>query len=219
MNIGGVKDYFLSETRVDESYHIAILSGNIFRYKLDYPNEVQKRKKRNNYIRFDKSIEKYIWDNKIGTPSIGADDSKFRKEKLLVRRPLTGDGKLAATYSDNHDHYSDVTVYVINETIISIKYLLGIINSKLATWYCRKAGIIRFEKGQQPQITITRFKDFPIPTSDNQNIVNLIDLVNTRIITNDIKIIEEVESKIDQLVYQIYNLTEDEIQIIEESIK
>lgn len=215
MNIGGVKDYFLSETKVDDSFHIAILSGNIFRYKIDYPNEVQKRNARNNFIRFDKKIEKYIIENKIGTPSIGADDAKFKKEKLLVRRPLTGDGKLAVAYSNNFDQYSDVTVYIINETIMPLKFLLGILNSTLATWYCRKAGIIRFEKGQQPQITINKLKDFPIPNTDTENIEKLIELVNQRILTTDQKQIETFESQIDQLVYELYGLTEEEIKIVE----
>ena len=215
MNIGGVKDYFLSETKVDETYHTAILSGNIFRYQIDYPNEVQTRNKRNNFIRFDKNIEKYIWENKIGTPSIGADDSKFKKDKLLIRRPLTGDGKLAAAYSDNTDHYSDVTVYIINETILPIKFLLGIINSKLATWYCRKAGIIRFEKGQQPQITITKFKELPIPNVEEKSIEKIIECVNVRVNESDKSRIDFIENQIDQLVYQLYELTPDEIDVIE----
>jgi adenine-specific DNA-methyltransferase len=215
MNIGGVKDYFLSETKVDETYHTAILSGNIFRYIIDYPNEVQRRNPRNNFIRFDKDIEKHIWDNKIGTPSIGADDSKFKKEKLLIRRPLTGDGKLAAAYSNNFDHYSDVTVYIINETILPLKFLLGLINSKLATWYCRKSGIIRFEKGQQPQITITKFKDFPVPNSEKNIIEEITEKVNHRIISFDKNQIENIEKQIDLLVYKLYDLTEEEIKIIE----
>jgi hypothetical protein len=215
MNIGGVKDYFLSETRIDDTYHTAILSGNIFRYQIDYPNELQTRNKRNYFIRFDKNIEKYIWENKIGTPSIGADDSKFKKEKLLIRRPLTGDGKLAAAYSDNIDHYSDVTVYIINETILPIKFLLGVINSKLATWYCRKAGIIRFEKGQQPQITINKLKEFPIPNTKNEIISNIINCVNNRSSETDKSKFELIENQIDQLVYKLYDLTEEEIKIIE----
>jgi len=215
MNIGGVKDYFLSETRIDDTYHTAILSGNIFRYQIDYPNKLQTRNKRNYFIRFDKNIEKYIRENKIGTPGIGADDSKFKKEKLLIRRPLTGDGKLAAAYSDNIDHYSDVTVYIINETILPIKFLLGVINSKLATWYSRKAGIIRFEKGQQPQITINKLKEFPIPNKKNEIISNIIKCVNNRISETDKSKFELIENQIDQLVYKLYDLTEDEIKIIE----
>ncbi|WP_317900121.1 DUF7149 domain-containing protein [Aurantibacillus circumpalustris] len=219
MNIGGVKDYFLSETKIDDTYHTAIFSGNIFRYQIEYPNEVQTRNKRNYFIRFDKNIEKYIWDNKVGTPSIGADDTKFKKEKLLIRRPLTGDGKLAAAFSDNVDHYSDVTVYIINETIISIKFLLGIINSKIATWYCRKAGIIRFEKGQQPQITITKFKEFPIPEANENAIAKIIEKVTLRTSETDKNQIDRIEKEIDQLVYKLYDLTEEEIAIIESSTK
>jgi len=215
MNIGGVKDYFLSESKLDSSYHMAILSGNIFRYEIKYPNEVQFRSSRNYFIRFDKVVEKEIWDRKIGTPSIGADDSKFKKEKLLVRRPLTGDGKLAVAYSDNPDHFSDVTVYIINETLQPLNFLLGILNSKLATWYSRKAGIIRFEKGQQPQITINKLKEFPIAQTDESKKGEVVALVNQILSYKLNTDTSHLESQIDQLVYQLYNLTPEEIKIVE----
>jgi len=162
MNIGGVKDYFLSETREDSSFHTAVLSGNVFKFRIEYPNEVQKRNPRNYFIKFDKSLEKHIWANKLGTPSIGADDSKFKQPKILLRRPLTSDGTLAAAYSNNSDHYSDVTVYIINQLKIDLYFLLAIINSRVATFYCKQTGIIRADKGQQPQITINKFKEFPV---------------------------------------------------------
>jgi hypothetical protein len=203
MNIGGVKDYFLSETKKDKTYHKAILSGNIFRYEIKYPNEVQERNPRNKFIRFDKEIEKYIWDNKLGTPSIGENDSKFRRNKILLRRPLTGDGKLAAAYSEDKDHYSDVTVYIINEKDVPLKYLLGIINSKLASYYCKETGIIRAEKGQQPQITINRFKEFPIKISSNPNsIIRIVEYI--LFLKNNLNDTSFFERLIDGLVYELY---------------
>lgn len=203
MNIGGVKDYFLAETKKDKTYHKAILSGNIFRYEIKYPNEVQERNPRNKYIRFDKVIEKHIWDNGLGTPSIGESDSKFRQNKILLRRPLTGDGKLAAAYSEDFDHYSDVTVYIINQKDIPLKYLLGIINSKLASYYCKETGIIRAEKGQQPQITINRFKEFPIKYSSNSKpIITIVDFI-LKLIGNGLDT-SFFERLIDAMVYELY---------------
>ena len=218
MNIGGVKDYFLSKERKDNTYHKGIFSGNIFRYSIEYPNSVQTRNARNNYIRFDKKIEKYIWDNKIGTPSIGSDDGKFIQDKLLLRRPLTGDGKLAAAFSDNPDHYSDVTVYIINETKLPLKYLLGIINSKLTTWYCQSTGIIRFKKGQQPQITINKMKLFPVKVGKEVTIKEIIDLVNLRSVESDPEKIYALEEKIDSTIFKLYDLSAEEIKIIENTI-
>ncbi len=220
MNIGGVKDYFLSEIKNDENYHKAILSGNIFKYKIDYPNEVQRKNPRNNYIKFDKEIEKFIWDNNIGTPSIGADDSKFRQEKLLLRRPLTSDGKLAAAFSSDYDDYSDVTVYIINKKELELKYLLAIINSTLATFYCQKIGIIRNQKGQQPQITINQFKKFPtkiIEKHQQQLFINIVDQILSTKKSNPTADTCALENEIDQLVYDLYGLTEEEIRIVEGS--
>ena len=215
MNIGGVKDYFLADKKENETYHKAILSGNIFRYFTDYPNGLQVRNPRNKYIRFDKTIEKYIWDNNLGTPSIGEDELKFTQPKLLLRRPLTGDGVLAASFSEDNDEYSDVTVYIINETKLPLKSLLGIINSKLATYYCKESGIIRFEKGQQPQITINRFKEFPIKFDKNifERIFELVKRVLSLKKNNHDT--TSLEKEIDVLVYHLYELTYDEVKIID----
>lgn len=202
MNIGGVKDYFLSDQKIDESYHEAILSGNIFKYFIKYPNEVQSRNSRNLFIKFDKKIEKYIWDNNLGTPSIGADDNKFKQAKLLLRRPLTSDGTLAAAYSDNIDHYSDVTVYIINQKSKNLFFLLGIINSKLATFYSKQTGIIRADKGQQPQITINKFKNFPIKETSSQLEEAIIFL--SKILSYSTKQIELFSLIVDSLVLNMY---------------
>lgn len=201
MNIGGVKDYFLSETRIDTTFHKAIFSGNIFKYKIDYPNDIQNRNPRNNYIKFDKKLEKHIWDNNLGTPSIGADDSKFKQPKLLLRRPLTSDGTLAAAYSDDSDHYSDVTVYIINKLDIDLHFLLAIINSKLATFYCKQTGIIRADKGQQPQITINKFKEFPVRYNPNFNypVCSI-----SKILSQNKKVSKFLFDVIDGLIFNLY---------------
>ena len=202
MNIGGVKEYFLSEEKKDNSYHKAILSGNIFKYFIKYPNEVQDRNKRNSFIKFDKKIEKFIWDNNLGTPSIGADENKFKQPKLLLRRPLTSDGSLAAAFSNDPDHYSDVTVYIINQKSKNLFFLLGIINSKLATFYSKQTGIIRADKGQQPQITINKFKEFPIRSA----IINLEGaiIVLSKLLTYSAKQVDLFLSVLDALVFELY---------------
>ena len=216
MNIGGVKEYFLSEEKKDNSYHKAILSGNIFKYFIKYPNEVQDRNKRNSFIKFDKKIEKFIWDNNLGTPSIGADENKFKQPKLLLRRPLTSDGSLAAAFSNDSDHYSDVTVYIINQKSKNLFFLLGIINSKLATFYSKQTGIIRADKGQQPQITINKFKEFPIKSA----IINLEGaiIVLSKLLTYSAKQVDLFLFVIDALVFELYfpsHMKEREIDVLQ----
>lgn len=216
MNIGGVKEYFLSEVKKDDSYHKAILSGNIFKYFIKYPNEVQIRNPRNLFIKFDKKLEKYIWDNNLGTPSIGADENKFKQPKLLLRRPLTSDGKLAAAYSDDIDHYSDVTVYIVNQKSKNLFLLLGIINSKLATFYSKQTGIIKADKGQQPQITINKFKDFPI----KESLLKLEDsiIILSKLLTYSSSTNELICLVLDALIFNMYfpsHMKEREIDVFE----
>lgn len=221
MNIGGVKEHFLSETKIDNTFHKGIFSGNIFRYKIDYPNEVQNRNPRNMFIKFDKKLEAYIWKNKLGTPSIGENDNKFKQNKILIRRPLTSDGSLAAAYSVDFDHYSDVTVYIINKTVLDLEILLGIINSKLATFYCRQSGIIKHDKGQQPQITINNFKEFPI----KNDLSNIYQVIAQLVKILNFKYSFTVNDVVDGLVFELYFTDEmkdkniEIVKFVEEDIK
>ena len=64
--------------------------------------------------------------------------------------------------------------------------------------------------------------DFPMPliTSSNKNIVREIESVIEEILEEKLKITantQALELKIDNLIYKLYDLTEDEIKVIEES--
>lgn len=202
MNIGGVKDFFVSNERKNDKYHIAVYSGNVFPFQLKFDN--YKNAKNKKYITFDKELEKYILKNKLGTPGIGENEERFKKEKIFLRRALQSSGKLVAAYSNNPDEYCDVTVYVINKKNIDLLYLLGIINSTLLSYYCKQKGIIRAEAGQQPQITINRFKEFPVKINKHylNSIVGTVDLIHFCIKNNIIN--SQLVKLLDAVIYELY---------------
>ena len=76
----------------------------------------------------------------------------FEKPKIVVRR--TGDYILGALDEDGYYFSNNVFVCIPKQDLIlSMKYVLGILNSKLATWFYRtvqpRKGIRgRFKKGQ-----------------------------------------------------------------------
>ncbi len=116
-----------------------------------------------------------------------------------------------------------------SNSIDELKFLLGILNSKLTTFFiskvasCFRGGYYSFGKHS--------FEHFPLPSSNlnNENLINLVDeiiefhkeLSNCRI-DKDKKIIQlqidNVDNRINQLVYELYGLTDDEIEIIEEDV-
>ncbi|PPJ63492.1 DUF7149 domain-containing protein [Cuspidothrix issatschenkoi] len=106
----------------------------------------------------------------------------------------------------------------INENEVNIKYLLGILNSKLANFYFKLIGKPKdngfFEANKQ------FISPIPIRIADEEYQKNIESLVNQ--ILNAKKSdpnadTTALETEIDQMVYQLYNLTAEEIEIIESS--
>ena len=100
-------------------------------------------------------------------------------------------------------------------TIQFLKFLCGLLNSELITFYCQQRKIIRFSKGKQPQIKVSDLYTIPIPTDINlqKEISNLVGLIYES--DNSGKFI----NKINNLVYQYFWFDEKEIQTIKDSIE
>ena len=113
-------------------------------------------------------------------------------------------------------------------------YFLGILNSKFLTWYYRT---IQPRKGKLfAELKINVLNSFPMPNinlDDKQDkemhdkIVNLVDNIitlnkklavekNPNSITIINRQINAVDKQIDSLVYKLYNLSDEEVKIIEE---
>lgn len=142
---------------------------------------------------------------------------KFEGEKILIRK-ITGK-TLIANYIP-YTSYCNTLLFVLKlkpEAKISYKALLGVLNSTFIGWYFRKKFQIS-NSDTFPQIMIRDIQQFAVPNLKNE-ITNAIEVVVGKIIwqkeqshTADTT---EFENQIDQLVYQLYDLTEDEIKIIE----
>ena len=109
-------------------------------------------------------------------------------------------------------------VYFINAPSSMIvpgnKYLLAVLNSKLADWYIRQLGVTR--NGGYFEYKPMFIEQLPVPVLDEEAQIPYIRLVD--------KIIEEkkalndtqhLESEINQRVYALYHLREEEILYIE----
>ncbi|TVQ85123.1 MAG: class I SAM-dependent DNA methyltransferase, partial [Bacteroidetes bacterium] len=100
------------------------------------------------------------------------------------------------------------------------KALLAILNSKVVWYFLKSVCVIR--SGGYIEVKPQYFEQIPIPVVSEKTKSALIELANEAIKRkkqNQKTEISEIETHIDQLVYQLYDLTEEEIQIIENSIK
>ena len=134
----------------------------------------------------------------------------FTEERILIRE-ITNP-RILATITDE-EYYNTPSIINCIEFKISPYYILGLINSKLFTFYhlCVSP---KANKGLFPKILVSDVKKLPIkyePTFEFP-------------IVERVKILlaqysERIDSEIDQLVYEIYGLTQDEISIVEQSVK
>ena len=97
------------------------------------------------------------------------------------------------------------------------EYVLGVLNSRLVSWWF----INKFGKMQRetfPQFKVNELADFPLPSNCDKYRERIAKLASE--ILAEKKHNPEADTtswarEIDQLVYQIYNLTPEEISIIE----
>jgi adenine-specific DNA-methyltransferase len=98
------------------------------------------------------------------------------------------------------------------------KVLLGILNSKMGWWLISKY-CTAIQNGYQ--LIWKYFSQIPIATGSNTLRKNIAVIVNETLLAkkqNPSADTTDLENQIDQLVYRLYDLTEEEIEIIENSI-
>jgi len=133
----------------------------------------------------------------------------------------------SATFIAESSYFGLSTNLVISkDQKFNLKYLLAIINSKFALNWFYKHGK---KRGSGLDIGVDRLRSFPIKKAANDEqkpFVELVDKIilitkNSDYLESEIKQakVKEYECQIDQMVYKLYEITPEEIKIVEESIK
>jgi adenine-specific DNA-methyltransferase len=113
--------------------------------------------------------------------------------------------------------YASADVYFITQKdqSISLKYVLALLNSKLYyLWFYYRGK----RKGENLELYQKPLSEVPIKrisTEEQKPFIDIVDKILSLKKQNPNADITEYEKQIDQLVYKLYNLTEDEIKIIE----
>jgi len=140
---------------------------------------------------------------------------EFKKEKVVWQELAQG---AQFAFDSKGEFFVSNTAYIL--TGKNLKYILGYLNSKLnkftfEKWYCTKLG------GKGVRWLNQHVIGIPIPpiAPSNQSIVSQIESLVDKILAakkeNHTADTSEWEKEIDQLVYKLYELTEEEIKIIE----
>jgi len=157
--------------------------------------------------------------------------SWFKEERILLRRLVNRRQRLMAVIV-NKTFITNKNLYIIkmNDEKIDIRVLLGILNSRFISFFYLKQ-VTQATKNDFPQVTIKDILRMPFPPLSDDSSHQMVQLVKQmlalnkqRAANNDphtMKIlerrIEATDKQIDQVVYRLYDLTMEEIEIVEKN--
>ena len=136
---------------------------------------------------------------------------KFFKGKRLLIREITNPSIFAALTTD--ELYNDPAIIIVLDNSNSsypLEVVLAILNSKLATFYHFNHSP-KATKGAFPKILVSDIKQFPLPALTENFKNRIMSMVDKQIIETT----ESNDISLDILVYHLYELTYDEVLIID----
>lgn len=141
--------------------------------------------------------------------------SFFVGKRMLVRE-ITNPSIFAALIEI--EAYNDPSIIIVKESRdYPIEILVGIMNSKLATFFHFNHSP-KATKGAFPKILVQDIKEYPLPKvnlDERKILMRLVDDVTTIKKGKSIADTSALENQIDFLVYHLYGLTYDEVLIVD----
>ena len=185
---------YISEFRINSSYQPILRGKDVKKYTIRNPHL---------YLYYGKHL------------ACPRSKEIFEQPKLLIRE---AGAEITATYDENNFYImsSLYNAILINKEY-SLKYILGLLNSKLFQYLMYK---LTFEKtkGAFTKAKIYHYYELPVKKCERNEQEDIADRVNTVLsakASNPSADTSALESEIDRLVYQLYGLTDEEIAIIE----
>jgi adenine-specific DNA-methyltransferase len=115
------------------------------------------------------------------------------------------------TYTD-FDCYVSATFYVIKSEKINLKYLTAILNSKLIAFWLKNKGKMQgnnYQLDKEPLLQIPIFN-----AKEVKPIITIVDKILSAKAENAQADISALEKQLDEMIYKLYELTEEEIVIV-----
>ena len=237
--LGGIKDLFLSNARKDNRYEKWLEGNEVSRYHIKwkgryicYDNKLIDKELKS---KRDKAKEKAVTSldfRKIAQSGLRLRIPEiFRQKKILTRQNAK---RLIGIFDESYYFVKNsLHCILLRDKSYNLKYILGLINSQLMDFYFQDR--IGNTGEIFSQMKIAYVEKLPIRTIDFKNPVDkakhdkMVPLVEkmlelhkkftvAKIPDEKTKIRRQIEStdyQIDNLVYDLYALTEEEIKIVE----
>ncbi|MFH0988933.1 MAG: TaqI-like C-terminal specificity domain-containing protein [bacterium] len=208
VNIGGCFDSFLCSEKKNSNYY-RYLGGthaiNRYSYAWDH---------RDGYFCFDQGKEKELRD--FGKTLVLGDPKRYLVPRLFI--PESGQYLMCA-YSEERIYGAyGIMVGTQKNDKYDLLYICALINSKLISFYAIEKEILRKGNKATPHIGVKGLNAIPCYLLDKKSQSRFVTIVEKILAkkrgmpTYDTK---DFEAQIDQQVYKLYGLTEEEIEIVE----
>ncbi|MEQ3664744.1 TaqI-like C-terminal specificity domain-containing protein [Olleya sp.] len=199
--IDGDKEKYIANTKINEDYKPLLFGKDFKNYRIDFNN---------NYILYDNNLLNRARNEEIF----------LAKKKILIQRISGGLSPLTAVLDDNQFYtFNSVNNLILKkgrEHLYSV--YLALLNSKLINWYY--ALMFSNRSNLTVNISKTFLEKIPIKKIPDEIILPFT-LLTTKITKakadNQNSDTTTLEKEIDQMVYKLYNLTPEEIAIVENS--
>ena len=229
IGIGGTRMYegkdieklFYSDKQEGKNHYknISLKSGEFFKYS---PIKIK------NWINLNEDLACNI-NRSVKKCNIAVQKAVDYKgvQKIFIRQSANA---IIATLGDENT-MSEYSAFMLKtDDLKMLNYLLALLNSKLLTEFSLHENIILTGNKKQPQIRLAGLKRIPVPIPNINQKNNLANLAQKMLDLNkqltDIQKdsdkwnlvkeeIERTDKLIDQKVYELYGLTEEEIKIVE----
>jgi hypothetical protein len=189
-----------SNEKINNEYKEEIYGESISKYGY---------KKTGSYIWYGKHLATYV-------------DLKYFNQKRILIREITNPGIIASLVEEEFVNDPQIISIIPRNEDYSLEFLWALLNSKLATFYHFNSSP-KATKGAFPKILVYDINNFPLPkvitkeaAEDLEKLVIQVLISKTKDFSYDSSLLE---SEINNIIYKLYNLTKDEIKIIDESVK
>jgi hypothetical protein len=162
----------------------------------------------------DRFQEVITSDNKPYGLHRARNEKFFKGEKIIAVRKCL---QPVFTYTD-FDCYVSAAFYIIKTGRINLKYLTALLNSKLIAFWLKHKGKMQGENYQIDKEPLLALPIKKIPNEQQQLFIDLVDKIIAAKKENPKAYSIALEREIDRLVYQLYDLTDEEITIVENKI-
>lgn len=191
---------FHSTYKKDETYKPELKGGDVKRYVVKWNGE--------------------IWISYGEWLAAPREPKFFNGPRVLVREIVDKQtGRLNAGYIENEFYNTPSIINIIpkEECQISLFYILGLLNSKLFAVY-NYATSPKAKKGLFPKILVTDVRKLPIQLGSREQILlmesKVKEILSLLTEKNNRKEVDFLQNEIDQLTYEIYGLTNEDIKIL-----